>query len=103
MSRQDASSNYYGYPLLIRAVWLYRPNLSPVIPIILHWDGLRFRSSQKVQLFCNQLYCKIQSNFYVLATARLFEKKGAFRAEICSFTLRLLSITSRDINFTNGN
>ena len=33
---------------------------------------------------------------------RLFEKKGAFRAEICSSTLRLLCITSRDINFTNG-
>ena len=45
MSRQDASSKYYGYPLLIRAVWLYRPNLSPVIPVILQWDGLRFRSS----------------------------------------------------------
>ena len=46
-SRQDGSSNYYGYPLLIRAVGLYRPNLSPVIPVILHWDGLRFRSSPK--------------------------------------------------------
>ena len=49
MSRQDASSNYYEYPLLIRAVWLYRPNLSPVIPVILHWDGLRFRSSPAVR------------------------------------------------------
>ena len=35
----------HGNPLLIRAVWLYRPNLSPVIPVILQWDGLRFRSS----------------------------------------------------------
>ena len=51
MSRQDASSNYYGYPLLIRAVWLYRPNLSPVIPVILHWDGLRFRSSRILKLY----------------------------------------------------
>ena len=46
MSRQDASSNYYEYLLLIRAVWLYRPNLSSIISVILHWDGLRFRSSR---------------------------------------------------------
>ena len=58
MSRQDASSNYYGYPLLIRAVWLYRPNLSPVIPVILQWDGLRFRSSLHLFFVQSRISCQ---------------------------------------------
>ena len=47
LARDELSAwrDYYGNPLLIRAVWLYRPSLSPVISVILQWDGLRFRSS----------------------------------------------------------